>query len=99
MTVIFLADVASVLPSPEEWPSVWADQSAWLKSKADYEATVNSRPSMFALRCVSGWLWFWGLASCKSAWQFVYADVCVTRSIFEFGLRFLCDVQLQRMGS
>lgn len=37
MTVIFLVDVDKALPSPEEWPSVWAEQSAWTKAQDDLQ--------------------------------------------------------------
>jgi hypothetical protein len=40
VTVIFLANVAMAVPSPEDWPGVWAEQQAWLKGKAEHEAAV-----------------------------------------------------------
>ncbi len=43
MTVIFLADVDKVVPSPEEWPAVWEEQKAWSKGKADHEAAEKKK--------------------------------------------------------
>ena len=43
VTVIFLVDVEKAMPSKEAWPTVWQEQLAWRKAKADHEAAATAK--------------------------------------------------------
>jgi hypothetical protein len=37
VVVVYLASAADLLPSPEEWPQVWAEQEAWKKAREAFD--------------------------------------------------------------
>ncbi len=42
ITVYFVTDAASALPSAEDWPAVWTAQQEWKAAKAAHEAAEQA---------------------------------------------------------
>ena len=62
VVVVYLASAADLLPSPEEWPQVWAEQEAWKKAREAFDKVRgDARP--------------WGCGCLLGGWQ-AWSQAC-----------------------
>ena len=53
VTVVFLANVEALLPSKEDWPSIWVEQQTFKRAKAEHDAAQAKQVQHMLSACRS----------------------------------------------